>query len=104
MQWCRPDVCEGSVVAEDSNTATVQSEQEAGMMVIRKGRYPIDFSDNLTTSDAFPKFIPNDTFASDEKTFTVITGINGAMCSCRVARKFNPVLTFCIFLVTYIKY
>lgn len=77
MQWCRPDVCERSVVAEDSNTDTVQSDQEAGMMIIRKGRHPIDFSDNLTTGDELPEFIPNDTFASDEKTFTVITGING---------------------------
>ena len=79
MQWCRPDVCERSTVAEDCNSATVQSEQEAGMMVIRKGRHPIDFSDNLTSGDGLPEYIPNDTFASDEKTFTVITGINGTM-------------------------
>ena len=49
------------------------------MMVIRKGRHPIDFSDNLTSGDGLPEYIPNDTFASDEKTFTVITGINGTM-------------------------
>lgn len=79
MQWCRPDVCERSVVDEDTNTSTVQSNQEAGMLVIRKGRHPIDFSDNLTTCDESSEFIPNDTFASDEKTFTVITGINGTM-------------------------
>jgi DNA mismatch repair ATPase MutS len=79
MQWCRPDVSERAMVDEDINNASVQSNQEAGMMVIRKGRHPIDFSDNLITGDESQDFIPNDTFASDEKPFTVITGINGTL-------------------------
>jgi hypothetical protein len=79
MQWCRPDVSERAMVDEDINNASVQSNQEAGMMVIRKGRHPIDFSDNLIICDESQDFIPNDTFASDEKPFTVITGINGTL-------------------------
>ena len=79
MQWCRPDVSERSAAADESNTGSLQSNQEAGMMVIRKGRHPIDFSENLTTGDELSEFIPNDTFASDTKTFTVITGINGTI-------------------------
>lgn len=101
MQWCRPDVCERSVAADDSNTGTVQSDLEAGMMVIRKGRHPIDFSDNLTAGDEFPEFIPNDTFASDEKTFTVITGINGTMILLSLTSQYRAALMFSILALTF---
>jgi hypothetical protein len=77
MQWCRPVVSERKVVGEDHNTASIQSSQEDGMMVICKGRYPIEVSNSIAVGDGLPDFIPNDTFASDEKIFTLITGING---------------------------
>jgi DNA mismatch repair ATPase MutS len=48
-------------------------------MIIRNGRYPIDVSESrgLVSGGAPSEFIPNDTYASDDKFFTVITGING---------------------------
>jgi hypothetical protein len=89
LKWCRPDVSEQTVVTDDCNTTTVQSNQEAGMLVIRKGRYPIDVADTLGSGgDGFSEFIPNDAFASDEKTFTVITGING-MFNILMSHNFN---------------
>lgn len=54
-------------------------------MMIRKGHYPIQVSElaSLVAGDGSSELVPNDTFATDEKPFTVITGINGASCSNR---------------------
>ena len=77
MQWCRPKVTDCSTVDDEPNVSSVKSNREACMMVIQKGRYPIDVSDSNVVGNDIPAFIPNDTYASDDKFFTVITGING---------------------------
>ena len=49
-------------------------------MMIRQGRYPIQVSelaDLVAGTNGSAELVPNDTFAFDEKSFTVITGING---------------------------
>lgn len=50
-------------------------------MIIRNGRYPIDVSESagLASGGGPSELIPNDTYASDDKFFTVITGINGEL-------------------------
>lgn len=48
-------------------------------ILIRNGRYGIDVSDpGLCSSEGPREIIPNDSFASDKKRFTVISGINGS--------------------------
>jgi DNA mismatch repair protein MSH4 len=50
-----------------------------GEILIRNGRYGIDVSDSCFTTAGGPQdFIPNDTYASANKFFTVISGINGS--------------------------
>lgn len=58
--WCRP------VVSDDS-----------GELSIRNGRYGIDTSKAGLSIQA-ESFIPNDSYASRSRYFTVITGVNGS--------------------------
>jgi hypothetical protein len=51
-------------------------------MMIRQGHYPIQVSELaglVAGTNGSPELVPNDTFANDEKSFTVITGINGTL-------------------------
>jgi DNA mismatch repair protein MSH4 len=72
LPWCRPVVRAG------------QESSSGGELRIKNGRYGIDVSGSgASASRAEPlptdgDFIPNDTFASQSKHFTVITGINGS--------------------------
>jgi len=84
MPWCRPIVTEGTLrphrggadasMAESSYSSSVGSQ-----MMIRQGHYPIQVSElaSLVAGDRSSELVPNDTFATDAKPFTVITGING---------------------------
>ena len=90
LPWSRPKVTDcGTTSTTDSkdksdNTASsAQTSQVggSGAIAIRNGRYAIDVSgtgvmlhDGPTGSD----FVPNDTYASAFKNFTVITGVNGS--------------------------
>ena len=91
LPWSRPKVtdCGTTSTSSDSkdksdNTASpAQTSQVggSGAIAIRNGRYAIDVSgtgvmlhDGPTGSD----FVPNDTYASAFKNFTVITGVNGS--------------------------
>lgn len=68
VPWSRP-------VVVDSTSSTPDSMG----IIIRNGRYAIDVSESfLSTSDGPATIIPNDTFASGAKPFTVISGINGS--------------------------
>jgi len=51
-------------------------------MLIRQGRYPIQTSElaGLVGGDgSTPILVPNDTYTTEDKPFTVITGINGTL-------------------------
>jgi MutS domain V len=100
MQWCRPDVSERCTGTDDNITASIQSDvNTGGMLVIRKGRYPIDISDSIICGDGPQEYIPNDTFASDEKIFTVISGINGTITHCDPEKCLNFILLMAICFV-----
>lgn len=86
LPWCRPIVTEGrsshsghgsgdTSVAESSLSSTMGTQ-----MMIRNGRYPIQISElaGLVAGDGPSELVPNDTYSTDEQSFTVITGINGA--------------------------
>lgn len=78
MQWCRPDISERFAETDDNMTTSIHSNPNSdGMMVIRKGRFPIVISDTNMSGDGCQEYVPNDTFANDEKIYTVISGING---------------------------
>ena len=75
--WCRPLVSKRS---REPSADSGDSEDSAGGMMIRNGWYPIVIQDaaNGLDGDGPTDFVPNDTFVSDDKSFTVITGVNGA--------------------------
>ena len=68
--WCRPNISQQSV-AETEN-------ERPGLLVIRNGRYAIDITGPYIHSREDQGTIPNDTYATEEKHFTVISGINGS--------------------------
>lgn len=71
--WCRPVLSEKAICSEEGST-----DSECTMM-IRSGRYAIAIEGHgLESADGSSGYIPNDTFASDAKPFTLITGINGS--------------------------
>lgn len=70
LPWSRP-----VVGGQDSNS----DEGSSNAILIRNGRYGIDVSDSYLSSAEGPReIIPNDTYASDKRQFTVISGINGS--------------------------
>lgn len=83
MKWCRPDVTEPTDDSTENMEASLLSNQSDKLMIIRNGRCPLNvFESTGFVSDGGPtEFIPNDTYASYEKFFTVVTGINGMECN-----------------------
>jgi DNA mismatch repair protein MSH4 len=91
LPWCRPMVFgdssrEGDVARATSVRASHGPTLHRGGLIIRSGRYPIDVA-TVTTPEslhdgAASQYVPNDTFVGDQKTFTVITGVNGAGYEC----------------------
>jgi len=77
--WCRPVVSEWALHGENTPIADGSVSVDSGCaMMIRNGRYGIDASNSgLKTVDGPEGFIPNDTYAANDKNFTLITGING---------------------------
>jgi DNA mismatch repair protein MSH4 len=66
--WCRP-----VVTPYDDTTGS------SGAFMVRGGRFSIDVSNvGLSTDDRPAEYIPNDTYAAENKPFTMITGINGS--------------------------
>jgi hypothetical protein len=57
-------------------------------MVILNGLYPINTLDyeGHAAGGGPAKFVPNDTYTSEAKHFTVITGINGKQCGTDVVQ------------------
>ena len=80
LPWCRPIVTEAALSHLGGTDASLAEGSKAEMM-IRQGRYPIQVSElaSLVVGDGSSTLVPNDTFANEEKSFTVITGINGGM-------------------------
>lgn len=75
LPWCRPVLSDDSI--ESSTTSA--SAADAGTIMIRNGRYAIDVTDSYLVSANGPQeIIPNDTYATRMKRFTVISGINGS--------------------------
>lgn len=79
-QWCRPKVA--NFVGSHrgcSDSSSLQSTSDT--LLIRNGRFPIDLSDasGFKDDDGPPEHLPNDSYSSSEKPFTVITGINGML-------------------------
>ncbi len=67
LPWSRPEL------VGDESTG------KGNDLLIRNGRYGIDVSNSYLSSSEGPKeIIPNDTYASETKYFTVISGINGS--------------------------
>jgi DNA mismatch repair protein MSH4 len=64
--WVRPDLLERDLSSDSNN-------KDQDMIDIRNGRYGIESPYSVDT-----KVVPNDTFCSRSKTFTIITGINGS--------------------------
>jgi DNA mismatch repair protein MSH4 len=69
LPWCRPVITDGPDSLGESNRNTI---------VIRQGRYGIDVVDAWQTSDGPGAFVPNDTYASEQKSFTLLSGANGS--------------------------
>jgi DNA mismatch repair protein MSH4 len=69
LPWCRPVITDGPDSLGGSNRHTI---------VIRQGRYGIDVVDAWQTSDGPGAFVPNDTYASEQKSFTLLSGANGS--------------------------
>lgn len=85
LPWSRPkvtDCCSTGSTKDNSNPSSSDQQQPingvggSGAIAIRNGRYAIDVSGTgvMEGSD----FVPNDTYASAFKNFTVITGVNGS--------------------------
>ena len=71
LPWSRP-----ILVGDEADGEEMLGE---GGILIRNGRYAMDVSDSYFISSGGPQdIIPNDTYASANKYFTVISGINGS--------------------------
>ena len=55
-----------------------ESDSSEGGIIIQGGRYGIDVTDSLISDDGPMQMVPNDTYATGTKHFTVISGINGS--------------------------
>ena len=80
LPWCRPIVTEAALShLGGTDTSLAEGSKVGTEMMIRQGRYPIQVSElaSLVVGDGSSTLVPNDTFANEEKSFTVITGING---------------------------
>lgn len=67
LPWCRPILIGDEMSGKNHH------------ILIRNGRYGIDVTDSFLSSSEGPReIIPNDTYASNHKFFTVISGINGS--------------------------
>jgi DNA mismatch repair protein MSH4 len=76
LPWCRPVVSGG---ADESLQSQNSDSDDSGKIAIRNGRYGIDLTDaGLASADGPGEVIPNDTYATNAKNFTVISGINGS--------------------------
>jgi DNA mismatch repair protein MSH4 len=76
LPWCRPVV---SGEASESLESQNSDNDDSGKIAIRNGRYGIDLTDaGLASADGPGEVIPNDTYATNAKNFTVISGINGS--------------------------
>jgi DNA mismatch repair protein MSH4 len=71
LPWSRPTFNDVQTIHGDWD--------EGGGITIRNGRFGIDITDSCTTdTDGSSGIIPNDTYATGMKNFTVISGINGS--------------------------
>ena len=74
LPWSRPLVSDDYRETSDSGSISI-----SGGIMIRNGRYCIDVTDSyLAAADGPQDVVPNDTYATGEKSFTVISGINGS--------------------------
>ena len=79
--WCRPVVMEACSSHERTHAASDGSTvgDPRGALMIRKGRFAIDVSGTGLLSPESPnEYVPNDTYATADSCFTIITGINGS--------------------------
>lgn len=68
LPWCRPSVVDSSM-----------RDDPEMVLAIGNGRYAIEGANSeLPGMDGSRDFVPNDTYASRSKHFTMITGINGS--------------------------
>ena len=76
LPWCRPVVSGEPGESLQSQNSDID---DSGKIAIHNGRYGIDLTDaGITSADGPGEVIPNDTFATNAKNFTVISGINGS--------------------------
>jgi DNA mismatch repair protein MSH4 len=73
LPWSRP-VLHDNV----SPTATEAPDSSDTGITIRNGRFGIDVTDSYVSEDGPPGIVPNDTYATGMKNFTVVSGINGS--------------------------
>ncbi|KAL3944879.1 MAG: hypothetical protein SGBAC_001022 [Bacillariaceae sp.] len=80
LPWSRPVLHNDSSNEEDSTTEEEeQSSNDSSGIIIRNGRFGIETINSCTSDDGDPtKIVPNDTYATGKKRFTVISGINGS--------------------------
>jgi DNA mismatch repair protein MSH4 len=77
LPWCRPVV--SGEAGESLRSQDSDSDDDSGKIAIHNGRYGIDLTDaGLASADGPGEVIPNDTYATSAKNFTVISGINGS--------------------------
>ena len=70
LPWCRPMITEQSSSHGD--------ESGSGSLTILKGRYSIELGDSWQSAGGPEAYVPNDTYASQNSPFTVISGVNGS--------------------------
>ena len=73
LPWSRPSI------ADEMGDSAANDFVRSGALMIRNGRYAIDVSESYLASAEGPQeIVPNDTYATGLKNFTVISGINGS--------------------------
>lgn len=81
LPWCRPVLHHDSSEDDEEDETTKDGESsnngESGI-IIRNGRFGIEATDSYTSDDGPNEIVPNDTYATGTKRFTVISGINGS--------------------------
>lgn len=77
LPWCRPLIGKAGIEEEvDLLHDHGQSSNSRRCLMIQQGRFAIALTSRKNSEPN--SFIPNDTFASDDKSFTMISGINGS--------------------------
>ncbi|CAJ1969540.1 unnamed protein product [Cylindrotheca closterium] len=78
--WSRPVLHNDDDSNEREDSATEEDEQskDSSGIIIRNGRFGIETIDSNASDDAASEIVPNDTYATGKKRFTVISGINGS--------------------------